>query len=99
MAEIKATAAEIRKKADELRQLNTQFKQKVEALAGSEQNLTSMWEGPAKESFHRAFSNDRSQMDNFNATINQDAAALDTIAAEYDKRESMNVNIANQRNY
>lgn len=99
MAEIKATAAEIRKKADELRQLNSQFKQKVEALSSSEQNLTSMWEGPAKESFHRAFSNDRGQMDNFNATINQYAAALDTIAVEYDKRESMNVNIANQRNY
>ncbi len=99
MAEIRVTAAEVRKKAEELRSLNSQFQQKVEALVGSEQSLGSMWEGEAKNTFHTAFNNDKNQMDSFHTAIEQYAVALDNIAAEYEKREQMNQSIASQRTY
>lgn len=99
MAEIRVTAAEIRKKAQELRSLNSQFQKNVETLVGSEQSLASMWEGDAKTAFHNAFNNDKSQMDNFHSAIEQYAAALDRIADEYEKREAMNAEIASNRTY
>lgn len=99
MAEIRVTAAEVRKKAEELRSLNSNFQQKVESLVNSEQSLGAMWEGEAKDAFHAAFNNDKTQMDNFHTAIEQYAAALDRIAAEYEKREAQNANIASQRTY
>lgn len=99
MAEIRVTSAEVRKKAEELRSLNGQFKQKVEALVTSEQALVAMWEGDAKTAFNNAFNNDRIQMDNFSTVMEQYTIALENIATEYDNKEAINTQIATQRNY
>ncbi|MBQ9991568.1 MAG: WXG100 family type VII secretion target [Lachnospiraceae bacterium] len=99
MAEIRVTSAEVRKRAEELRSLNGQFKAKVAALVECEQNLASSWEGDAKTAFHNAFNQDKGQWDNFAVVIEQYATALDNIAAEYDNKEAMNANIASSRSY
>lgn len=99
MAEIKVTSAEVRKKADELKTLNGQFRSKVADMETCELNLTSMWEGDAKQAFHTAFGNDKAQWDQFYQLIEQYVVALNNIATEYDNKETMNVNIATQRNY
>ena len=99
MAEIMVTPSQVHSKADELRQLNAQFQTKLEALVSSEANLIGMWEGQARDAFHSAFSNDHAQMETFHSTIEQYAAALDTIATEYENRETANVQIASERSY
>lgn len=99
MAEIKVSTSEIRNKLGELRQLNQQFKSKVEALVASENTLSGQWEGDAKTAFHTAFNNDKAQWDAFAQLIENYAVALETIASEYDQKEATNANIASQRNY
>ena len=99
MAEIRVTTAEVRKKAEELRNLNSQFKQKVEALVSNEQALAAMWEGDSQRAFHNAFNNDKIQMDNFSSVMEQYTIALENIATEYDNKEALNTQIATQRTY
>ena len=99
MAEIRVTTAEVRNKANELRNLNSQLKGKVHNLVDTEGSLASMWEGDAKTAFHTAFNNDKAQWDNFAALIEQYCNALDNIAAEYDQKEATNANIASTRTY
>lgn len=99
MAEIKVTSAEVRRKAEELRSLNSQFQSKVDQLVSDEDSLNKMWEGDANIAFHTAFNNDKGQWDAFHSLIEQYAVALDNIATEYDNKEAMNQNIASTRNY
>lgn len=99
MAEFRVTSAELRRKADELKNLNSQFKSKVGELVNNEGSLVSMWEGPARDAFHNAFNSDKAQWDNFYSLIEQYIIALNNNAAEYDSKEALNVNIASRRNY
>ena len=99
MAEIKVTSGELKNKASELRQLNSQFRKSVEDMTSSEQQLVGMWDGDAKESFHNAYNNDRSQMDVFYDTIEKYCQALENNAAKYEAAEQKNLNTASQRTY
>ena len=99
MAEIRVTSAELRRKADELKNLNSQFRAKVEDLTNCEGSLASMWEGDAKNAFHTAFNNDKIQWNNFHTLIEQYIVTLNNIAAEYDNKEAINTNIASSRKY
>lgn len=99
MGEIRVTSAELRRKAEELRSLNSQFKAKVGDLTNCEKSLASMWEGDAKTAFHTAFNNDSIQWNNFHTLIEQYIVTLMNIATEYDNKESINTNIASSRNY
>ena len=99
MAEIRVTSAQLRGKADELKNLNSQFRSKVEELVNYEGSLSSMWEGDAKNAFHTAFNNDKVQWNNFHTLIEQYIVTLNNIAAEYDQREAQNAQIAAQRRY
>ena len=99
MAEIKVTPSEVRRKAEELRDLNQHFKGKVGNLEAAERNLSSQWEGEANRAFHDAFNRDKGQWDSFYSHIQQYAQALEQIAAEYEKKESMNAQIAGRRSY
>ena len=56
MAEIRVTSGELKNKAGELRNLNTQFQREVEEMTSEEQRLVNMWDGEAKEAFHTAYS-------------------------------------------
>lgn len=99
MAEIKVSAAQLKAKAGELKNLNNQFKAKVQELVGSEQNLASMWEGDAKVAFNTAFNNDKTQMDNFYNLMEQYIITLENIAVEYENKEMANTQIASTRSY
>lgn len=94
MAQIMVTSSELRKKAEELRNLNSQFNSKVEELSNDELNMASKWEGEARDAFHNAFNMDKVKWSDFYAAINQYATALETIAAEYERKEAENVVIA-----
>ncbi len=99
MAEIKVTTSELRSKAEELTTQNTQLKGKVDELVTSEGNLTSMWEGEARDAFHKAFENDKLQWDNFMKVIEQFVKGMNEIADEYDRQEAANAQIAGNRTY
>ena len=99
MAEIRVTTAELRRKAEELKGMNSQFKAKVEDLTNCEQSLASMWEGEAKTAFHTAFNNDKIQWNNFHTLVEQYIVTLMNIATEYDNKEAINTSLASGRNY
>lgn len=99
MGLIQVSAPELRAKAGELRNLNSQFKTQVGSLESQEQTLIGMWEGEARDAFNTAFNNDKTQMDNFYNLIEQYCVALENIAAKYEMAESQNVSTAATRTY
>lgn len=99
MGLIQVSAAELKAKAGELRNLNSQFKTQVGNLESQEQALIGMWEGEARDAFNTAFNNDKTQMDNFYNLIEQYCVALENIAAKYEMAESQNVSTASTRTY
>ena len=99
MAEILVTSSELRKTAEELQNLNNQFKQKTEDLTGKENELNGMWDGQANDAFHAAFTKDKGQWDVFSNTITEYANALIQIAQKYDQAESINTQTATTRSY
>lgn len=98
MAAFQVTSSQLKSKATELRNLNSQFKAQVGNLESQEGNLVSMWEGEARNAFDTAFKNDKGWMDNFYNLIEQYCVALETIAAKYDTAEAQNVTTASTRN-
>lgn len=99
MGLIQVSAAELKAKAVELRNLNAQFKTQVGNLESQEQTLVGMWEGEARDAFNTAFNNDKVQMDNFYNLIEQYCVALENIAAKYQMAEAQNVSTAAARTY
>lgn len=99
MATFTASANELKTKAEELRNLNQQFKTEVSNLESLEGALSGMWEGEARDAFHKAFDSDKIQMNNFYNAIETYAMRLEAAAAKYVQVESANVEIANTRNY
>lgn len=99
MALIQVTAKQLRAKASELRGLNGQFKSQVGGLESQEQVLAGMWEGEAKNAFHTAFNNDKTQMDNFHNLIEQYCTTLENIATKYEMTEGITTQIAATRTY
>lgn len=99
MAAFQVTSSELKAKANELRELNAQFKTQAGNLETQEGSLVTMWEGEARNAFDTAFKNDKTQMDNFYNLIEQYCVALENIAAKYDLAESQNVSTASTRTY
>ena len=99
MAAFTVTAKELQAKAEELRNLNQQFKSEVSNLESVEGALSGMWEGEARDAFHNAFNSDKIQMDNFYNAIELYAVRLQEAASKYMQAEAPNVEIANTRNY
>lgn len=99
MAEIKVTSGELRSKASELRQLNSQFKKAVEDMTATEQQLMGMWDGETKEAFHNAYNSDKTQMDTFYDTIEKYCQTLENNADKYESAEQKNLGTASTRSY
>lgn len=99
MSEMRVTFKELRNKAAELRQLNNRFKKVVEEMVSNEQSLVNMWDGAAKDEFHKAFNSDKSQMDLFYANIETYCQALENSADEYEQAEQKNTATASSRSY
>ncbi len=90
----RVTSSALRRKADELRNLNHQFKASVSNLQASESALNGMWEGDARKAFHTAFMQNKSKFDSFSTGMEEYAQRLLDAAAEYDNTETKNVGIA-----
>lgn len=99
MGQITVMTNELKSKIEELRALNTQFKNTVSELESTENSLGGMWEGPAKQSFHNVFISDKQQMDNFYSAIEIYAQKLEVILAKYIQTENANIELARQRTY
>ena len=99
MSDFTVSINDLKMKVDALRQLNAQFKGQVSELEETEAGLNVMWEGEAKETFHNAFTSDRTQMNNFYNAVEVYAQRLEAIAARYAKAEASNVEIASERTY
>lgn len=99
MAELKVTASQLLSKAEELKNLNSTFNSRANALEETETALAGMWDGEAKEAFHKAFISDRTQMKNFYNAIEQYVSVMEQIAAKYSQAEASNVETATSRKY
>lgn len=99
MGEIQVTSATLRSKAEELNQMNEQFKNAVNSLTDEEGVLRGQFEGEASDAFHAAFSKDTVQMGNFYTQIAQYVQKLIQIAEAYEKAEAANVATATERKY
>lgn len=99
MAFFEVTSRELRNKAENLRGLNGQFRAKCNELDSQEQELCSMWEGQAKETFHHAFARDKEQMLLFEKLIERYVEVMLEIAARYEEAEARNAEIASSRSY
>lgn len=97
MPMFRVTSRMLRQKAQELQQLNSQFKNYVGGLVSQEASLATMWEGEAQKAFRTAFNNDRQQFDQFHEGIKQYIQALLNAAEQYEKAETANVTTAQTR--
>lgn len=97
MSFIQVTAEELKNRASQLQGLNLKFQTEVENLMNCQNNLSSMWEGEAKDAFYQAFMRDKGSMDNFKDAINGYIQALNTIAARYEEAEKRNLSTASTR--
>lgn len=99
MAMILVTSQKMKNAAENLAELNRQFKTKEEELVSKEQVLCQMWEGKAKDAFRMAFERDNQQMDTFYGLINRYIQTLLEIAERYEQAEARNAEIAANRRY
>ena len=99
MSLIRVSVPQLLTGANELEQLNQQFKAAVTELESLEGTLNGMWEGTANDAFHNAFNNDKIQMTNFFNAIEVYVQRLNEIAARYQQAEAQNTEIGSTRNY
>lgn len=99
MALIQVNSATLRNQAGELRTLNESLKSQMSNLESTEMSLASMWAGDAKDAFHTAFNNDKTQIENFRNLVSQYIQVLENAAQKYDEEERRNQDIATQRSY
>ena len=99
MALIRVTAEELKNRAEMLNQANAGLKAKVGEFEAASQALAAQWEGEARDAFVNAYTQDKTQMDNFSTVIDDFYQKLLYIAQNYDAAERKNVDIATTRNY
>lgn len=99
MGYIQVTARELRSGAQEIQNLNSQFKAKASELTEKETALCSMWEGSARDAFHQAFTKDQGQLESFEKLIAEYVRVLLEIATRYEQAEARNQEIASARSY
>ena len=91
---IMVSSAQLRTRAEEIDELNQQFKARVNELVEKEGALKSMYEGDAANAFHNTFNRNRVQMDNFYNCIARYSQVLLQIAAQWEQTEALNQNTA-----
>lgn len=91
MAEFTVTAAEVRNKATELRDLNARYRNLINELEAEVNKLSTMWEGEAHDAFDNSFKVDKVKMDNFYNAIEKYCVTLGEIAVNYQNAEAKNV--------
>ena len=90
----RVTPQELRKKADELENLNTTFLTQVSGLRDDEAKQGASYKGDAQTQFHIRFTNDLEKFEAFSNAIRRYIEQLRADADSYDAAESRNVVIA-----
>jgi len=88
------SSAQLRARAEEIANLNEQFKTQVAALEDKELALRAMYEGDAANAFHAAFQRNKIQMDNFFNCIARYAFVMTEIASRIELAEQQNQSTA-----
>lgn len=96
---IRVTSQKLRETKEQLMQMNSELKAKAEAFTNSATALLGKWDGDTKQIEEKNFANDRIQIDNFIALINEYCTALENIAIRYDNAEGQNAQLAAERKY
>lgn len=91
------TSSNLTNGATQLEELNGQLINAVQELENTESSLSGMWEGEARDAFHRVFGEDKTQMTAFTELIKRYVEALRNIANNYAQAESTNVDTASTR--
>lgn len=99
MGQFTVTPAELHSVSQQLKELNSSFRNQVASLESSEGSLNSQWQGQAHDAFHVAFMNDKAYMDKFAAEIDNYCNTLDAIARNYEDAEAANTETATTRRY
>lgn len=98
MAEIKVTTQKLRETSNDLQAKKADITRKLDELSELEQKLGTMWEGPAKESFHGAFTQTYNNCKNFmDNAVNSFIVKLDEAASKYDSNELRAAEAASRR--
>ena len=84
---ITVTTKDLKARGNDLQRYNKDLKEKINDLKSQEKTLNGMWEGEANEAFHKAFTKDVQQMDEFYKLIEKYVKNLDEIAKSYDQAE------------
>lgn len=99
MAIIYLESSSLNEKANELEALNDRLLSIIENLNDYEENLSSMWEGDAKEAFRTAYRSDAIQMKNFYNAVFLYVVQLRLIIQRYRQCEMINTQTAVTRTY
>ena len=99
MAQTIVNSSTLKRKAQDLKNLNNNLKTQITNLTTQESSLNGMWDGDANTAFHNAFQKDVTQMNNFYNAIEKYVSVLLEIANQYDNAEQSNQNIASTRKY
>ena len=91
---IEVTSATLRQRADQLEQLNTNYKGKVVSLNDKEIQLNGQWDGEANTVFHNEFIRNKACLDKFAQIVDTYTAAMRSAAAKYDAAEAQAAGIA-----
>lgn len=88
MAEIKVTPSVLRNNAEELQNEAKNLSQKMDELQDRENQLSTMWQGDAKDSFHEAFMTSYNECQPFFQELQRFIAKLEETAEKYEKVEA-----------
>lgn len=87
MAEIRVTPSVLKSKAEELQSGLKSLSQKMDELQQRENQLSGMWQGEAKESFHNAFMTSYNECQPFFEELQKFIAKLVETAEQYERAE------------
>ena len=90
MSMFRVSSSELRQKAEQLEQMNTQFKSAVESLGNQEQSLAAMWEGEAQKAYASRFKALDGDMAQIQLKINEHVTDLNEMAETYKRAETFN---------
>lgn len=97
MADIKVNTQQLRNVASQLSQMKGRLVNEASTMRSNQRTLTSQWDGPSNEAFDRAFNRNVSEFENFNNLVQDYINALNNYAAQYERMERENQNIAATR--
>ena len=99
MAEFSVNPQALAAKKEQLQNLNEQLKAKRSELEATNNNLSGMWEGDARNAFEQAVRTDLAKIDEFIRLIQQYCTALEEIVSKYVAAETRNTDTAVTRTY